>query len=190
MIRVLKVSCGIACLAVFAACAAVAQQSSSSQRGTSTAAASPSSADTKFMKEAAEGGMAEVALGQLAMEKASNSEVKKFGQRMVDDHTQANNELKRLASEKNVDLPQDLNAKDKTTKASLEKLSGEQFDHAYMKDMVTDHKKDVSDFKRESTSAQDPAVKDFATQTLPKLQQHLKLAESIAPKVPVQSSSR
>jgi putative membrane protein len=141
------------------------------------------------MKEAAEGGMAEVALGQLAAEKASSSDVKKFGQRMVDDHSKANDELKQLASQKNVDLPQDLSAKDKATKAALEKLSGEQFDKAYMKDMVKDHKKDVSDFRRESKSAQDPDVKKFAAETLPTLEDHLKQAQSVAPAMTAPASS-
>jgi putative membrane protein len=147
-------------------------------------------ADTKFMKEAAEGGMAEVALGQLAVEKASSSDVKKFGQRMVDDHGKANDDLKQLASQKNVDLPQDLNAKDKATKASLEKLSGQQFDQAYMKDMLKDHKKDIADFRRESRSARDPDVKKFASQTLPTLEEHLKQAEPIAQPATTQASSR
>ncbi len=146
-------------------------------------------ADTNFMKAAAEGGMAEVDLGQLAVEKASSSDVKKFGQRMVDDHSKANDELKRLASQKNVDLPQNLSAKDKATKATLENLSGEQFDQAYMKDMVKDHKKDVSDFQRESRAAQDPDVKKFAAQTLPTLEDHLKLAESIASPAGARASS-
>ena len=134
--------------------------------------------------------MAEVALGKLAVEKASNSEVKKFGQRMVDDHSKANDELKQLASQKNVTLPQDLSAKDKATKAKLESLSGEQFDRSYVKDMVKDHKKDVSDFRRESTSAKDPDVKKFATQTLPTLEEHLKQAESIARPAAKMASSR
>lgn len=95
--------------------------------------------------------------------------MKKFGQRMVDDHSKANDKLKQLASQKKVALPQDLNAKDKATKASLE-LSGEQFDQAYMKDMVKDHKKDVSDFTRESKAAHDPDVKQFAADTLPTLE--------------------
>jgi putative membrane protein len=146
--------------------------------------------DTKFMQEAAEGGMAEVALGQLAAEKASSSDVKKFGQRMVDDHSKANEELKRLASQKNLALPKDLSAKDKATKAALEKLSGEQFDQAYMKDMVTDHKKDVGDFRRESKSAQDPDVKKFAAQTLPTLEDHLKQAESVAQLMTSPASAR
>jgi putative membrane protein len=155
-----------------------------------SASAARSAADTKFIKEAAEGGMAEVALGQLAVEKASSADVKKFGQRMVDDHSKANDELKQLAAQKNVTLPQDLNAKDKATKAKLEKLSGEQFDQAYMKDMVKDHTKDVSDFKRESMSALDPDVKKFAAETLPTLEDHLKQATSIAPSTTAQSASR
>jgi putative membrane protein len=98
--------------------------------------------------------------------------------------------LKQLASQKNVDLPPDLSAKDSATKATLEKLAGEQFDQAYMKAMVKDHKKDVSDFRQESTSAQGPDVKKFAAQTLPTLEDHLKQAESIAPPVTAPSSAR
>jgi putative membrane protein len=77
---------------------------------------------------------------------------------MVDDHCKADEELKQLASQKNLKLPQDLSAKDKATKSALESLSGQQFDQAYMKDILKDHKKDVSDFRRESRSAQDPDV--------------------------------
>lgn len=174
--------------AVLGICGAAAQQTSEASNSSSASGASATKAsaggkvaDTKFMKEAAEGGLAEVALGQLATEKASSSEVKKFGQRMVDDHTKANDELKQLASQKNVELPQHLNAKDKATKATLEKLSGKEFDRAYMRDMVKDHKKDVGEFKRESTMAKDSDVKKFAAQTLPTLEDHLKQAESIAP---------
>ena len=138
--------------------------------------------DQHFVKKAAEGGLAEVELGKLATEKASSDEVKKFGQRMVDDHSKANDQLKQLASSKGIEVPTDLSAKDKATKERLSKLSGEQFDKAYMKDMVKDHTQDVSEFKKESTSAKDPDVKNFASQTLPTLEDHLKQARSIAPK--------
>jgi len=142
--------------------------------------ASSTSADAKFLKEAADGGMAEVELGQLASEKASSSDVKQFGQRMVEDHGKANNELKQLATEKHVDLPAEPSAKHKATKARLEKLSGDQFDKAYMADMLKDHKKDVAAFEKESSSATDPDIKSFATKTLPTLQAHLKQAQSLA----------
>ena len=147
-------------------------------------------ADKKFMREAAEGGLAEVELGKLATEKASSEEVKKFGQRMVDDHSKANEELKQLASSKNVNLPNEVSAKDKMTKERLSKLSGESFDRAYMQDMVKDHKKDVADFSRESKSAKDTDVKQFASKTLPTLKDHLKEAEGIAPARKTTASNR
>jgi putative membrane protein len=138
-------------------------------------------ADKTFVKKAAEGGLAEVELGKLATEKASTDQVKKFGQRMVDDHSKANDQLKDVAAQKHIDLPTEPSAKDKATKARLEKLSGEEFDRAYMRDMVKDHKADVAEFARESQSSKDPAVKNFARQTLPTLREHLKEAEKLAP---------
>src|SRR5436305_2164503 len=146
--------------------------------------------DSTFVKKAARGGLAEVELGKLATEKASSEEVKKFGQRMVDDHSKANEELKQLASSKNVNLPNEVSAKDKMTKERLSKLSGESFDRAYMQDMVKDHKKDVADFSRESNSAKDPDVKQFASKTLPTLKDHLKEAEGIAPARKTTASNR
>lgn len=147
----------------------------------SKGSAGMTSMDTKFVKKAARGGLAEVELGQLATQKASSEEVKKFGQRMVDDHSKANDQLKQVAAQEHIDLPTEPNAKDKATKARLEQLSGEQFDRAYMSDMVKDHKADVAEFARESKNAKDPAIKSFAEQTLPTLREHLKQAEQIAP---------
>ena len=158
-----------------------ASGSSSAPQTTAKASAGTSSSDATFLKKAAAGGMAEVELGQLAVEKGSSDDVKKFGQRMVDDHSKANDKLKQVAAEEHVTLPQGLNAKDTATKANLEKLSGNQFDQAYMDDMVRDHKKDVAEFEKESQSAHSPAVKNFAMETLPTLQDHLKQAKSIAP---------
>ena len=118
-----------------------------------------------------------------------HSEVKQFGQRMVDDHSKANEKLKQVASDEGVTVPDKLSAKDAATKARLEKLSGKAFDRAYMHDMVLDHTKDVSEFRMESKNAKDPAVKNFATETLPTLESHLKDAKSIAPKAPKTASS-
>ena len=160
-----------------------------SETSTGNTASGLSSADRTFVKEAAQGGMAEVELGQLAVQKASSPDVKQFGQRMVDDHSKANDQLKQVASEKGVTLPSKLSVKDAATKAKLEKLSGDSFDRAYMKDMVKDHTKDVSAFQKESQNGQDPAVKNFASQTLPTLQDHLNQAQSIAPKTEQSSKS-
>jgi putative membrane protein len=142
-----------------------------------------SAADKKFVREAAEGGMAEVELGQLAVQKASSDDVKKFGQRMVDDHSKANDKLKELASGKGINLPSSPNAKQEATKDRLSKLSGDEFDKAYMRDMLQDHKQDVAAFRMESKTGRDADVKSFAAQTLPTIQDHLKEAQNITPKV-------
>jgi putative membrane protein len=132
--------------------------------------------DEAFVMKAAKGGMAEVELGKLATEKAVSPDVKKFGQRMVDDHGKANDELKALAQTKNITLPTDLDPKDKALRDRLIKLSGQAFDHAYMQAMVADHVKDVNEFKMEAKAAKDPDVKAWAAKTLPTLEDHLKMA--------------
>jgi putative membrane protein len=133
--------------------------------------------DSMFVTNAAKGGMAEVDLGKLAASKGSSDQVKQFGQRMVDDHSKANDELKALAQSKNITLPSRLDAKDKATHSRLAKLSGAAFDRAYMQHMLDDHRTDVGEFKRESTLGKDPEVKAWATKTLPTLEEHLKLAQ-------------
>jgi len=164
--------------------AAFAQQSGTargSQTGQTTKGTTSAgglvAGDQAFVKEAAGGGLMEVELGRLATEKASSPEVKQFGQRMVDDHTKMNQELSTIALQNNVQLPTELTGKAKAEYDRLSKLSGEQFDHAYMQLMVRDHRKDVSDFRKESTGAKDTELKSFASQTLPTLEDHLKLAE-------------
>jgi putative membrane protein len=154
---------------------------SQSQNSAKQRAGMTMSADQRFVRDAAEGGMAEVELGRLAEQKASSEDVKKFGERMVNDHSKANDQLKQIANNEGMTVPEKLDAKDRALKARLSKLSGTTFDRVYMENMVRDHKKDVADFQKESTSGSDPAVKQFASETLPTLQQHLQQAESIAP---------
>jgi len=137
--------------------------------------------DRHFMDKAAQGGMAEVELGQLAEQNGQSQAVKDFGQRMVNDHSKANDELKQLASQKGVSLPTTLDAKDQATKQHLSNLKGEAFDRAYMNDMVKDHKADVAEFKHESMAAHDPQLKEWVSKTLPTLESHLQEAEKIAP---------
>jgi putative membrane protein len=172
----------ILCLSAGCFSFAFAQQSASSPSASASGKSSPmlTSADAKFMKEAADGGLAEMELGQLATEKASSEDVKNFGQRMVDDHGKANDKLKDLASQKSVTLPDQPSAKHKTIKMRLEKMFGTQFDQAYVAEMTKDHKKDVAEFERESKSAHDPDVKNFAIETLPTLQDHLKQIQNIS----------
>jgi putative membrane protein len=144
--------------------------------------------DTQFAKKAAQGGMAEVKMGQLAQEKGTSDAVKKFGQRMVDDHSKAGDDLKKAAAQENMTLPNDISAKDKVTYDALSKLSGAAFDRAYARDMVKDHEEDIADFNKEANGGQKAAIKDFASQTLPTLQDHLKQAKEMRQNVSASKS--
>jgi putative membrane protein len=151
-----------------------------------------SSSDANFIKEATQGGIMEVRLGKLASEKASNNQVKEFGRRMEQDHSKVNDELKKLASDKGVEVQTELDTKHKSTVDRLTKLSGAEFDRQYMEAMVKDHKEDISKFQSEAEKAKDADVKKFASQTLPTLKEHLQLAQSAAQQVKgsAKSSSR
>ena len=142
-----------------------------------------SSKDQKFIMAAAAGGMEEVELGRLAVQKAANAEVKSFGQRMVDDHGKANAQLKSIAAQTGVTLPTTLPADKKKDMDQISKLSGAEFDKMYMSHMLKDHKKDVSEFEKQASKGDDSSVKSFAQQTLPTLREHLQMAQSIASKV-------
>jgi putative membrane protein len=142
-----------------------------------------SAADSHFATKAAAGGMAEVKLGELATTNASSSDVKAFGQRMVDDHSKAGDKLKSIASKHNINLPMSMEAKDQAAYDRLSKLHGASFDRAYMQDMVKDHKTDVAEFQKEANSGRNADLKSFASETLPTLQEHLRMAQETAAKV-------
>jgi len=135
--------------------------------------------DKKFAMDAAVGGMAEVELGKLATQKATNPDVKQFGQRMVDDHGKANDELKTVASKESIDLPTSLDSKHQATVDRLSKLSGADFDKAYVREMVKDHDMDVKEFQKEAQNGQNTSVRDFASKTLPTLEEHQKMIHDI-----------
>lgn len=135
--------------------------------------------DRQFMMEAASGGMMEVELGRIASQSASHDRVKSFGNMMVQDHTNANNELKAIASAKNVMLPDSLMTKHREHLEMMRQKTGKEFDRAYMNMMVQDHNQDVSNFQKASNSAQDGDLKGFASKTLPILQMHLDSAKAI-----------
>lgn len=156
-----------ACLA----CAAVAQSVS----GTPSTA---SEGDISFMKHAAIDGVAEVKLGQLALDKSSNADVKKLAQRMVDDHTRANDDLQTLAQGKQVTLPSPPTDADPTTSA-LKDEDGAKFDQVWTDMLVKNHQKAVELFTAEKRQAQDPDVRNFAEKTLPVLNTHLEMARAL-----------
>jgi putative membrane protein len=135
--------------------------------------------DKKFAKDAALGGMAEVELGKLAAQKASRDDIKQFGQKIVDDHTKANDQLKEVASKENIPIPDALDSKHQARIDKLSKLSGENFDKAFVKDQIKDHQAEVRDFSAEAQGGQDPNVKTFASNVLPTLQQHLEQVKDL-----------
>jgi putative membrane protein len=159
--------------------AVLAHQDSPSATKATAAKSRPAVGDAHFAKEAAQGGMAEVKLGQLAEEKGSNDTVKGFGKRMVEDHSKAGDKLKGLASRESITLPTDISANDQATYDRLAKLKGTAFDRAYARDMVKDHETDVAAFEKEANAGKDDSLKSFASETLPTLQDHLKRAKEM-----------
>ncbi len=139
-----------------------------------------SPADRMFVKNALQGGMAEVQLGQLTLQKSNNEQIKQFAQKMIDDHSKLGDQMKPVAQQIGVDLPTEISKKDKATIAKLQALSGSAYDQAYVKDMVKDHKKDLSEFQMEASTGQDQAVKDAASQGSQVIAQHLQLIQQIA----------
>jgi putative membrane protein len=136
--------------------------------------------DVEFMKEAARGGSAEVKMGELGLSNAESQPVKDFSQRLVDDHSKANQELKKLAIRKGVMLPDGMSEQHKTMLQHLSSLKGREFDTAFRQHAVEDHKKDIEEFKTASAKAKDPEVRSFAEKALPVLQRHLEMAENLS----------
>jgi putative membrane protein len=141
------------------------------------------SPDRMFVTKAAQGGMAEVNLGNLAKQNGGSDSVKQFGSRMVNDHSQANDELRQLAQQKQITLPRDVSSKDKRLSKMLGSKQGSDFDKAYIHDMVKDHQTDVADFRNEAENGKDPDIKAWAQKTLPILEQHLAAAKEVAGQV-------
>lgn len=146
-----------------------------------TETAALSNATTDFATKAAADGTMEVRLGDIAKGKAQSSVVKDFASMMVADHTRSNDELKAIASTKNVTIPTDLPPEKQQIVDRLSGLSGQEFDREYMAAMVDDHQQAVGMFQQASAAADlDPDLKNFAAKTLPTLEQHLQRAQAIA----------
>lgn len=146
----------------------------------STSAFAQSSADKMFVQKAAEGGLLEVQLGQLAAQKATDSDVKQFGQKMVNDHTKLNDQMKPFAAKLGVTPPTTLDAKDQAMYDRLNRLSGPAFDQAYVHAMVRDHREDLKEFTKEVDTTQDQDLKATVMQGRDVIHQHLTLIEGIS----------
>ena len=146
--------------------------------------------EEKFMKKAAQAGIAEVELGKLAPERAREDEVRQFGERMVRDHTHSSEELKRLAADKHVDLPREPDQKHRDEKKELSRMSGPTFDTQFMKGMLHDHRHVVEEFRDELDKAEDADLKKFIANTLPILEDHLRSARRIAQELGIAAEER
>jgi putative membrane protein len=142
------------------------------------------SADARFVMQAWEGGLTEVAKGKLAAQKGAHEGVKQFGQKMVDDHSKVNDELKSIAGGKDITVPEERpNSPTQAALAKLEKLEGAAFDRAYVEDQIRDHEKTIALFEREVKTGKDAELKAFAEKTLPTLKEHLTMVQDLKTKV-------
>jgi putative membrane protein len=136
--------------------------------------------DKNFMVTAAEGGMLEVRLGEIAKKKGATQQVRDFGAMMVTDHGKAGDNLKVIAAKHGVTLPAELNAENQAVVNRLRRLSGDAFDKAYITEMVKAHSKDASAFEVASKKAKDRDLKAFAQQMLPVIKMHLQHIKGMA----------
>jgi putative membrane protein len=139
--------------------------------------------DSQFVMKAASGGMHEVELGRIATTHAKNEDVKRFGQLMVDDHTKANDDLKKTAQTAGISVPTKMDEECQKEVDRFKNYKGDNFDRDYVKHMVEDHQKDVTEFTQASKEAKNPAIKDFAARTLPVVQGHLDKAKKLQERV-------
>jgi len=173
------VSAGL-CLGVSAQAAQKKEETKSSASPSASSSKSPATAalsakDKAFMKEAAKGGQMEVDMGKMAEKQGKNADVKKFGTRMVTDHSKANNELMGIAKKKGVDLSKE--------KPSMKKLNDANFDKEYIDAMVKDHEDDLAAFQAEAKNGSDADVKAFASKTSEVIKKHLALAKATQAKL-------
>ncbi len=136
--------------------------------------------DKVFLRMAAQGGMAEVRLGQLAADKGASDAVKNFGSRMVADHTLLNNQMKPIADSMGVRLPKEISKEDQAEFDKLSALSGDEFDREYITAMLKDHHKDVREFRIELTATTDPTLKDAVEAGEKVIREHTHMITEIA----------
>lgn len=155
------------------------QEMQNQQNGQAAQSHQAKLADKKFVKDANEGNNAEIQLGKLALQKSQDDQVKQFAQRMVDDHSKLNEDMKPVAEQLGVQPTDSIPSSAQTTKNKLEALSGQQFDHAYIQAMVKDHKKDIRMVDKTIDKTKDQAVKEAAENAKQVMQQHLQEAEHL-----------
>jgi putative membrane protein len=140
----------------------------------------PPKTTASFLHHAAEGQQSEIDLGQLAVQKAANEQVKQFGARMIEDHTKARQEVQQLASKGSIQLPTQPGGSHKDIKDQLSKLSGKEFDRAYMTAMLHEHAKEMKELEKQSLIETNQEVRQWAAGAVPVVKEHLTKANAIA----------
>jgi putative membrane protein len=141
---------------------------------------SPSQNDRKFVRSALEGGIVELELGLIAVQRADSADVKQFGQKMIEDHTKMGDQMRDIARAEGISAPSATTAKGKALESKLKALSGPSFDKAYIAAMVKDHREDLNAFNREANNGNDTAIKDAASRYAQAIGEHLELAKQLA----------
>lgn len=142
-------------------------------------AAAADRATVNFMQKAGAAGLAEVQISRLALGRSNDQEIRRFAQRMVDDHSRANDELQRLARREGVSLPSRPDSAHRQAYDRLQRLRGNNFDRAYMDVMAPDHEQAVTLFRTEARNGRDRDVRDWAARVLPTLQGHRQMAHDV-----------
>jgi putative membrane protein len=139
--------------------------------------------DKSFLQDSYKDGVTEIQSGEMAARKTGNPDVKAFAEKLVQDHRQANNELKAMADSKKVAVQGGESLQDTSKGKSLDAKVGGDFDKAFIDEQIKDHKKDIDAFQKEANDAKDTDVKNLANKLLPTLKEHLSMAESIQAKI-------
>jgi len=161
------------CLGCFGI-ASFAQTQSADQGAAAAAVPGP---DKKFAMMVAQTDLAEIELGNMALQKSNDPQVKQLAQKLVDDHTKTSTAMKEIAAKKGLTVPTETDAKHKALATKLQGQSGKDFDKDFLNANMKDHHKVVQAFEKESTDGKDPEIKQFATQFLPAIKEHTTMIE-------------
>ncbi len=154
-------------------------QGGTMQHSSPSSTRSSMAVDRQFIIQAAQSDQTEIRTSQLALQKSRNSQVRQFAQEMIQQHTESSNKLKPLAAQKGVTLPTSLGAENQALLTQLSKLSGTQFDRAYMSGQVKAHSKTRGIYQKELQQGRDSEIKAFANQVLPLVAEHLRMAQNM-----------
>jgi putative membrane protein len=148
-----------------------------------SSAADDKNKDQEFAQKASACGLAEVNLGNLAARTSTNPAVQQFAQRMAQDHMRSNQQLIQIANQQGLKLASTMDKKHQTLMTDLTKATGEQFDRRFVQHQLEDHEQAIKCFEEEAKNGKDPALKQFASNMLPILREHQKMAKGLASKL-------